>query len=95
MCRSASHLIGMMQAKWVLDHHGLEYKVTKYTPGLGEGWLRKKTGKKGGVMTTPVLFTPDGMPQFSIVSTQAHIEMQSRLCQGKFRSGSVLFDRWL
>src|SRR5665811_688501 len=78
MRRSASHLVGMMQAKWMLDHHGLKYKVTKHTPGLGELWLRKKTGKKGGVMTTPVLFTPDGMPQFSIVSTQAHIRIRSQ-----------------
>lgn len=50
----------MLQAKWVLDHHGLVYKMTQYTPGLGEGWLRKKSGKKGGMVTTPALFTPDG-----------------------------------
>ncbi len=52
----------MLQAKWALDYHDLEYKVTKYTPGLGETWLRKRTGKKGGIITTPVMFTPDGMP---------------------------------
>lgn len=80
MCRSASHLIDMMQAKWVLDHHGLVYKVTKYTPGLGEGWLRKKTGKEDGIMTTPVLFSPDGMPCFAITPMQAQIWKHSCLC---------------
>ena len=68
----------MLQAKWVLDHHGLEYKMTQYTPGLGEGWLRKKSGKKGGMVTTPALFAADGAHLCSLRSMHPHCTLRYR-----------------
>ena len=51
------------QVEWALNHHNINYKSTTYTPLLGEGWLRRKTGKKEGLITVPVMFTPDGRDQ--------------------------------
>ena len=67
----------MLQAKWVLDHHGLIYMMTQYTPGLGEGWLRKKSDKKGGMMTTPALFTPYGA-HYCYRLLHAHLALRYR-----------------
>ena len=50
----------MMQVLWALDFHRVHYKFINYTPLLGERWLRQKTGKKDGLITVPVIFTPEG-----------------------------------
>jgi hypothetical protein len=46
-----------LQARWALKHYGISYKTTPYTPVLGALWLRLKTGKWRGRITTPVFFT--------------------------------------
>jgi glutathione S-transferase len=47
-------------ARWALDHHGIDYGYTQYTPMLGEPWLRVKTGRFRGQVTVPALLTPTG-----------------------------------
>lgn len=64
LCQGAFIDSPFLQAKWALDHNGVKYKCTKYTPILGEGWLRRKTGKKEGLLTTPVLVCPEGMQRY-------------------------------
>jgi glutathione S-transferase len=48
------------RARWVLEHHGLEYRSRPYTPMIGELPLRFRTGRFRGRITVPVLFTGDG-----------------------------------
>lgn len=50
----------VLQVRWALKHHGIKYKIIPYTPMIGEYWLRWKTGKWNGRVTTPVLLTADG-----------------------------------
>ena len=50
----------MVQVLWALDFHRAHYNAVNYTPLLGESWLRRKTGKKDGLITVPVMFTPEG-----------------------------------
>lgn len=50
----------MMQATWALDFSKADYDTTNYTPLSGERWLRRKTGKEDGLITVPVMFTPEG-----------------------------------
>ena len=52
--------LSQLQAKWALDFHKISFKNTDYTPGVGERWLRRKTGKATGLITVPVMFTPEG-----------------------------------
>ncbi|CAL5222097.1 g4406 [Coccomyxa viridis] len=49
-----------LKVRWALKHHGVKYRITPYTPLIGEYWLRWKTGKWSGRVSTPVLITPDG-----------------------------------
>ena len=49
-----------MQVLWALDFNKANYNTVNYTPFFGEGWLRRKTGKKDGLITVPVMFTPEG-----------------------------------
>ena len=49
-----------MQVLWALDFNKANYKTINYTPFFGEGWLRRKTGKNDGLITVPVMFTPEG-----------------------------------
>ncbi len=55
------HLIALsyspwsIRAKWALDHYGIDYDYTQYTPMLGEPWLRMKTGRWRGTATVPAL----------------------------------------
>jgi glutathione S-transferase len=44
------------RARWALDHHGLAYRETAYTPMLGEPWLRLRIRKFRGPVSIPVLF---------------------------------------
>ncbi|KAK9903239.1 hypothetical protein WJX75_000529 [Coccomyxa subellipsoidea] len=51
-----------LKARWALKHHDIKYKTTAYTPVFGAWWLRFRSGKWSGRITTPVLFTPkDGV----------------------------------
>jgi glutathione S-transferase len=43
------------RARWVLDHHGLEYREIEHVPFLGERRLRRVAGKPKGRVTVPVL----------------------------------------
>ena len=45
---------------WALDFHKVKYSNINYTPIAGEKWLRRKTGKKDGLISVPVMFTPEG-----------------------------------
>ena len=54
------HILYMVQALWALDFNKAHYKTTSYTPLSGESWLRRKTGKKEGLITVPVMFAPEG-----------------------------------
>jgi glutathione S-transferase len=43
------------RARWVLDHHGLAYRVTEHVPFLGERRLRRVLGNPPGRATVPIL----------------------------------------
>ncbi|EIE23059.1 hypothetical protein COCSUDRAFT_53495 [Coccomyxa subellipsoidea C-169] len=51
-----------LKARWALKHHNVKYRTTVYTPVFGAWWLRFRSGKWSGRITTPVMFTPkDGV----------------------------------
>jgi glutathione S-transferase len=47
------------RARWALEHHGIDYRSTRYTPMLGELGLRLRLGRFTGKVTVPVLFAGD------------------------------------
>src|SRR5262245_38280116 len=44
------------RARWVLDHHALEYQAIAHMPFLGERRLRRAAGNPAGRVTVPLLF---------------------------------------
>ncbi|CAL5224599.1 g7310 [Coccomyxa viridis] len=57
-----------LKVVWALAFHKIQYSNVSYTPIAGEGWLRRKTGKNNGLISVPVMFTPEGtlMDSFDI-----------------------------
>ena len=43
------------KARWALDHSGIDYRETEYTPMLGEYWLRWRLRKFSGRVSVPAL----------------------------------------
>lgn len=46
------------RARWVLDHHELEYELIEHVPFLGERRLRRIVGSRSARATVPVLLAP-------------------------------------
>ena len=85
----------MMQVLWALDFHRVHYKIINYTPLLGERWLRRKTGKKDGLITVPVMFTPEGSQSCCSdhlhLTSQEHMSFITSLSQLTFGLGTVWY----
>ncbi|MCB0219527.1 MAG: glutathione S-transferase [Chrysiogenetes bacterium] len=43
------------KARWALDHSGIDYRESEYTPMLGEYWLRWRLRKFSGRVSVPAL----------------------------------------
>lgn len=43
------------KARWVLDHHRIDYREVEYVPMLAEPWLRARLRRPVGQVTVPVL----------------------------------------
>ncbi|CAL8465486.1 g5022 [Coccomyxa elongata] len=48
-----------LKARWALKSQEVKYNFIPYSPIFGAYWLRYKSGKWSGQLTTPILFTPN------------------------------------
>ncbi|BDA49991.1 hypothetical protein COCOBI_15-1190 [Coccomyxa sp. Obi] len=48
-----------LKARWALKTQEIKYDFIPYSPIFGAWWLRYRSGKWNGRLTTPILFTPN------------------------------------
>ena len=81
------------KARWALEARGVPYRSRTYQPLLGEPELRIRLRRARGVVSVPVLFTPEGPLADSLAI--AHYAAKNGSGPDLFPAGSeAALDRW-